>query len=234
MPKDIQYLIDGYEDFRNRYFNGQNPLYDKLVRFGQKPKILMIACSDSRVDPAIVLNCEPGDLFVIRNVANLIPPYETTPSYHGTSAAIEFGINGLGIKHVVVFGHTQCGGLRSLVERSSNHDATHEDHHSFLAKWMEIAQPSCEYVHRHYPHMETDEKVNLCGELALIQSTHNLHTFPWIQKRVASGKLFLHAWNFHLDTGIIRAYNPKTSQFEHLVEPAPFAQILEETLANPS
>ncbi len=234
MPKDIQYLVDGYQTFRNRYFNGQNPLYDKLVKFGQKPKILMIACSDSRVDPAIILNCEPGDLFVIRNVANLIPPYETSPSYHGTSAAMEFGITGLGIKHIVVFGHTQCGGLSSLVERTCSSNVTPQTEHSFLSKWMEIAQPSCEYVHRHYSHLENEAKVEICGELTLIQSLHNLHTFPWIQERVANGSLFLHAWNFHLDSGIIRAYNPLTSKFEHLVEQSPFSEILEETISSSS
>ena len=92
MPKDITSLIEGYKIFREHYFDKENPRFSDLVRDGQRPKILMVACSDSRVDPALVMSCEPGDLFVIRNVANLVPPYEEDLSYHGTSAALEFGV----------------------------------------------------------------------------------------------------------------------------------------------
>src|SRR3990167_5537541 len=104
MKNDIAKLIQGYEKFREQNFETENSAFAELVRKGQQPKVLIIACSDSRVDPALVMNCEPGDLFVIRNVANLVPPYEDDLSYHGTSAALEFGICVLGIQHIILFG----------------------------------------------------------------------------------------------------------------------------------
>src|SRR5437879_1167433 len=107
MPKEIENLIQGYQRFRSHYFSDSNSTFEDLTRWGQRPKILMIACSDSRVDPALVMNCQPGDLFVIRNVANLVPPYEDDQSYHGTSAALEFGVCELDIRHIILFGHTQ-------------------------------------------------------------------------------------------------------------------------------
>lgn len=112
MPKEIDRLVRGYQAFRSHYFNRDNPIFEKLVYHGQHPKALMIACSDSRVDPAIIMNAQPGDLFIIRNVANLVPPYEDDDTYHGTSAALEFGVCILNIRHIVIFGHTQCGGIR--------------------------------------------------------------------------------------------------------------------------
>ena len=111
MPKEVQSLIEGYRSFRQQYLENNKSRYDQLVHQGQRPKMLVIACSDSRVDPAVLTQAEPGDLFVIRNVANLVPPYEAdTTYYHGTSAALEFGICGLGIRHIVICGHSQCGG----------------------------------------------------------------------------------------------------------------------------
>ena len=209
MKKNINALIEGYERFRGQYFDKENSAFAELVREGQRPKVLMIACSDSRVDPALVMNCEPGDLFVIRNVANLVPPFEDDLSYHGTSAALEFGICILGIQHVIIFGHTQCGGIQSLLEH------THEKcgPKSFLSKWMELAKVAHDETMDKHAHCSLEDKIVLCGQHSLVNSLNNLRTFPWISERVSQGSLTLHAWNFDMSKGILEEYDEKLNRF---------------------
>ncbi|MBI2707635.1 MAG: carbonic anhydrase [Proteobacteria bacterium] len=203
MQKEIASLIEGYQKFRDQYFSEGNSAFTELVRWGQQPKILMIACSDSRVDPALVMNCAPGDLFVIRNVANLVPPYEDDQSYHGTSAALEFGVCVLGIRHVILFGHTQCGGIQTLLEQSSEGYGQK----GFLTKWMELAKPAHDAVHSHHGESSLEERVILCGQYSLINSLKNLQTFPWIAARIKEGSLALHAWNFDMERGLLEEYD---------------------------
>ena len=212
MLKDIENLIQGYQKFRKQYFSDSNSAFEDLVRWGQKPKILIIACSDSRVDPALVLNCQPGDLFVIRNVANLVPPYEDDQSYHGTSAALEFGVSGLGIQHIILFGHTQCGGIQALLESSDKQIKKK----TFISKWMELARPAHEAILKFHEDKSLEDKTTLCGQYSLVNSLKNLETFPWIAERVHKGLLSLHAWNFNLSRGILERYNPEKNKFEDL------------------
>jgi carbonic anhydrase len=209
MQKDIQTLIEGYQKFREQHFDSQDTFYADLVRKGQQPKVLMIACSDSRVDPALVMNCQPGDLFVVRNVANLVPPYEQDQSYHGTSAALEFGVCVLGIRHVILFGHTPCGGIQSLLENS--HKKCGDT--GFLNKWMELAKPAHDEIVEHHGHESMDEKVLLCGQYSLVNSLKNLRTFPWLIEKVEQGALSLHAWNFDMANGIIEEYDEVSGGF---------------------
>ncbi|MDP1974460.1 MAG: carbonic anhydrase, partial [Alphaproteobacteria bacterium] len=179
---------------------------------GQQPKILMIACSDSRVDPAIITNCEPGDLFVIRNVANLVPPYQADDSLHGTSAALEFAICNLKIQHIIVFGHSQCAGIQALLD----HAITPYLPYSFITKWMELAQPACDQTYLEHAEANQETKNHFCGKYAIINSLKNLMTFPWIKENVQKNNLIIHGWFFDLSTGIINAYNDKIDQFEEL------------------
>ncbi len=216
MKNDIANLIHGYEKFREQYFETENSAFSELVRKGQRPKVLMIACSDSRVDPALVMNCEPGDLFVIRNVANLVPPYEDDLSYHGTSAALEFGICVLGIQHVILFGHTQCGGIQSLLDHS--HEKCGPK--SFLTKWMELAKVAHDSTLDHYKEKSLDEQIVLCGQFSLVNSLNNLKTFPWITERVEQGTLSLHAWNFDITNGVLQAYNEQEHAFNVIGGPS--------------
>jgi carbonic anhydrase len=213
MPKDIGSLIKGYQEFRQQYFNGTNPVFEELVRLGQNPKVLVIACSDSRVDPALVMHCQPGDLFVVRNVANLVPPYQDDNTYHGTSAALEFAVKGLAIRHVIVFGHSQCGGIRALIEQKTTSHS-----HSFVAKWMDIASSAYAKTCQKHPQATLDEKAQHCGHYAIINSLNNLMTFPWVRDGVEKESLFIHGWFFNLATGIIDAYDSQADQFKELQE----------------
>jgi carbonic anhydrase len=210
--KRIESLVQGYEKFRKKYYGQDTSEFDELVRSGQKPEILMIACCDSRVDPAIVTNCRPGDLFVIRNVANLVPPYEDDNTYHGTSAALEFGITGLGIQHIIVFGHTECGGIKALVENQNDVRSGK----GFISKWMELAKPAYDQVMEFHGATHVEEQAHLCGQYSLINSYKNLFTFPWIKERVDAGTLYVHAWYFDLHSGNIFCFDPEKYGFEEL------------------
>ncbi|MEI8321086.1 MAG: carbonic anhydrase [Alphaproteobacteria bacterium] len=205
MPKAINDLIKGCKEFKLHYFDNHHPLFETLSQ-GQKPKALVISCSDSRVDPVIVTKCEPGDLFVIRNVANLVPPYEQDNGYHGTSAALEFGIGTLGIQHIIVFGHTQCEGIHHLL--------TEQDcqikKRSFISQWMNLANWAHMHTKQNRKNLSHQQQVSLCGQYSLIHSLNNLMTFPWIKEKVENNQLTLHAWQFNIATGDVAAFTPKT------------------------
>lgn len=214
MSNDLEQLLVGYKKFRHKYFEGSNELYDELKK-GQSPKVLVIACSDSRVDPAIILNCRPGDLFVVRNVANLVPPCENDKGHHGTSAALEFAVLGLGIKHIIVLGHSSCGGISALVSNQ-----THVCDKNFISRWMEIAKPALDKTIKNYPKENHDEQVGKCAKFALVNSLNNLLTFPWIKERVESKQISLHSWFFNIDTGIIEEFDAKKDDFTELKTPS--------------
>jgi len=198
----IQPLIDGYQQFKNKYFE-KNNVYKNLVQNGQKPKALVIACCDSRVDPAIITNCNPGDLFVVRNIANLVPPFSDNNTHQSTRAALKFGILSLNIKNIIVLGHSHCGGINSLMDNC--HDT-----------WMEIAIPAKQEVLTKHANQSPEEQKRLCEQTSLIMSLNNLRTFPWIKERVLTNELFLHAWYFDLATGAMKTYNPSCNKFTEL------------------
>jgi carbonic anhydrase len=206
MPQEIKKLIDGNTQFREKFFTTDSTLFDALVLHGQKPKIMVVACSDSRVDPAVIFNSQPGELFVIRNIANLVPPCEDNDtSYHGTSAALEFGTCFLEISHIIILGHTQCGGIQTLLEATPT--VLHKHPHSFIAKWMDLARPAYDKVITEHGQTPLQEQVTLCEQYALINSLHNLHSFAWIAERVNKGSLTVHAWYFDVATGNLNMYD---------------------------
>lgn len=206
----INRLIAGYNNFKAKHFI-QKDTYTDLVEKGQKPEVMIIACSDSRVDPAIVMQTQPGELFIVRNVANLVPPYKADPKHHGTSAALEFAVNHLGVRAIVLFGHTYCGGIQALMSEPESHPPS-----DFIHTWMDIAMPAKRHVLETYPHASAGEQVNQCEKASLVVSLENLQTFPWIQSKVQSGALSLHAWCFDLGSGDIEAYDASDRTFKTL------------------
>ena len=137
MSDEIQKLVDGFGRFRSEHYESDDSLYQRLTRDGQSPRVMVIACCDSRVDPAIISDCNPGDLFVVRNVASLVPPYETGGHYHGTSAALEFAVRYLHVQNVVMLGHSRCGGIRVLITGIQGADGLGQ----FIAPWMAAGAP---------------------------------------------------------------------------------------------
>ena len=207
-----QNLIEGFHRFREQHFTDSDTLYRQLVQEGQAPKILVVACCDSRVDPALVLNCAPGDLFVIRNVANLVPPAESrSGGRHGTSAALEFGVRILGVEHIIVLGHAHCGGIHALM---SGHQTDNDD--SFINSWMRLAKDARTRTEQALPDAAPEDLARACEQHAILDSLDNLMTFPWIRERVEQGKLTLHGWYFDIECGELLGYNQTSRKFEAL------------------
>lgn len=192
ISKNVKNLYNGFQVFKAKYFTHKPELFHHLTRKGQTPSVLLIACSDSRVDPAILFEADPGELFVIRNVANLVPRYAPDGQLHGTSSAIEFAVCNLNVRAIVVLGHSQCGGIDALTQSIKGQSFPGE----FLKYWVNIAADA---VKPHYHDSAPAEKA------AIIQSIKNLNTFPWIKDRVALRQLELHGWWFNMEQGEIEA-----------------------------
>lgn len=209
----IDKLLNGFHGYKSTYFASHREMYRNLVTQGQHPGALVISCCDSRVDPAFITSCDPGDLFVIRNVANLVPPYEESGAFHGTSAAIEFGVCSLEISNIIIIGHEHCGGIRALMENSIHHVCTEGE--SFIKPWVDIAQKArIRVMEKASVHDDENARLRMCEQEALLVSLQNLMTFPWIRQRVAAGKLSIHGWYFSIESGELLAYNQNSGQFE--------------------
>lgn len=206
-----QALIEGFLRFRDNHFPSNDIEYTRLFAEGQKPKFLIVGCCDSRVDPAIIFNCAPGELFVVRNVANIVPPNEARIGHHGTTAAIEYGVCNLGVEHVVILGHQHCGGIQTLLQtaRDSNPD-------SFIDDWMKLVDSARVSVEQDYADASLDVRRRACEQRAILVSLGNLLTYPWITQRIATNTLRIHGWYFDVKQGQLLGHNATTGQFEPL------------------
>ena len=185
-------LIEGYRRFRKDVWPAQRARYERLAEAGQKPETMVIACSDSRVDPQTVFQAVPGQLFMVRSVAGLVPPYGPDMGYHGTSAALEYGVRVLKVARVVVLGHAQCGGVRAMLDGTPI--AT-----DFVEQWMAIAQPALRCVHEG----QGGDVYARCETEVLRLSLANLVTFPWIADAVKAGRLQLQGFHFGIQSGVL-------------------------------
>ena len=204
-------LIEGFARFRGNHFSAEDVMYRNLVEQGQTPKVLIVGCCDSRVDPALIFDCAPGDLFVIRNVANLVPPAEGRAGHHGTTAALEYGVRNLRVEHIVVLGHAQCGGIATLMKTAGNTDSE-----SFIDDWMKLAEDARVGVAKDLASASDEQRQRECEKRAILVSLQNLHTFPWISERVAAGSLTLHGWYFDIEQGQLLGYEEESSRFVQL------------------
>lgn len=204
-------LIDGFRRFRNTTFEQNRSVYEALAQ-RQSPKVLLIGCSDSRVDPAIIFDAQPGEMFVLRNVANLIPPYEPDEGHHGTSAAVEFAVRGLEVEHIIVLGHARCGGVRALVEGKATEDF------DFVKGWMRIARSARDRAMALTlsSGQPVEAALRMCEKETVAISLANLMTFPWIRERVEQGSLMLHGWFYEMDGGRLSHLDPITNTFQEV------------------
>ncbi|MCW9035228.1 MAG: carbonic anhydrase [Rhodospirillales bacterium] len=208
----IEKLKQGFSNFKNGYHKDHQAVYQDLIESGQKPKVAVIACSDSRVDPAIVLQMEPGDVFMIRNIANLVPPYEDNGSYHGTSAALEYAVQHLHVEHIIVLGHAHCGGIKTLFDGNKERVTGH----FFVPPWMSMVEPAYLRVIATMPDASDREKHQACEQGAVLVSLENLMTFACIRKKVTEGSLRLHGWFIDIKTGELSCYHADSHTFEAL------------------
>ncbi|NUN04186.1 MAG: carbonic anhydrase [Bdellovibrio sp.] len=209
MPKDVKKLIDGFHKFRNNYFVKDTELFEQLTSGGQAPKTLIIGCSDSRVDPALLTQAEPGDIFVVRNVANLVPPYETGGKFHGVSSAIDFAVNSLKVENIIVLGHEHCGGIYALLKGPPEQDG-------FISSWMRIAAEAKIEVLSEMPTASYKEQMTACAKKSILISMENLMSFPFIQERLKARDLKIYGWFFELEAGRLLEFNYEQKKFIQL------------------
>ena len=204
MP-EFNALVEGYHRFRSDAYVRQKARFDALASEGQSPPVMIISCCDSRVDPATVFDTVPGQVFALRNVANLVPPYETGGGLHGVSAAIEFGVLGLAVSHIVVLGHAQCGGITAALKGGDFGQSSQ----SFIDGWVDIVRAARDDVLARSP---ADPQREL--ELAAITvSLSNLRTFPFIAEQEQAGTLRLHGAYFGIADGMLHVLDEQTGAF---------------------
>jgi carbonic anhydrase len=198
-------LIEGYKRFRNDAYVKQKARFDALASDGQSPPVMIISCCDSRVDPATVFDTVPGQVFALRNVANLVPPYEIGGGLHGVSAAIEFGVLGLEVRHIVILGHAQCGGITASLSGSD----LGQHGHSFVDKWVGIIDEARQAVLA----SNTDDPQHALELETVKVSLANLRTFPFIVEREKAGLLKLHGAYFGIAEGELHVLDETTGVF---------------------
>ncbi|HVI52025.1 MAG TPA: carbonic anhydrase [Candidatus Sulfotelmatobacter sp.] len=199
-------LIEGYRIFRETYFQRHREMFEELAQ-GQAPKAMVISCCDSRVEPGLIFNAQPGAIFTLRNVANLVPPYAPDDRHHSTSAAIEFAVRALKVRHIIVMGHARCGGVRALL-------GAHEG--DFIGPWMRIAEPARDIAISKAGDEDQDVIQRLCEHETLKISLGNLRTFPWIRQALRAGEIELHGLYYDLEKGELQRLDEETGEFSNL------------------
>ncbi len=203
-------LIEGYRRFREQGWTPRRERWAAL-REGQQPQIMIIACSDSRVDPAQIFDVDPGEIFVLRNVAAMVPPFETTPGYHGVSAALEFAVQVLKVKEIVVLGHGMCGGCKAALTQELR--GTQPGEGGFIADWIALLDEAREPVAQKYG--TTGREAERAMEQAGVKvSLENLRTFPCVEQKEQAGKLRLRGAFFAISDGVLHLLDEESGSFE--------------------
>jgi carbonic anhydrase len=202
-------LTDRYRRFKYRHFIPNIEQYEELAAYGQAPGTMIISCCDSRVDPETIFSAMPGELFVMRNVANLVPPYETGGTFHGVSAAIEFAVLNLRVKHLVVMGHSGCGGVKAALDR----EAARETEAQFITKWMSMLESARLNVLASHQGASRKEMAAALEREGVKTSLENLRTFSFLSALEGDGRIGLYGAYFDIATGALLALNETTGEF---------------------
>ena len=209
-----QSLLDGYRSFRTQRLPTEQSRYRELSERGQSPETMVIGCCDSRVSPEVIFDAGPGELFVMRNIANLVPVYQPDANAHGVSAALEFAVNVLQVKHIVVLGHAQCGGIRAFIDKAAPLSPG-----DFIGKWMAMFIKPGEVVEQRDRETMADFIVRI-EKAAVFRSLENLMTFPFVRSAVERGDMRLHGAYFGVAKGLLFVLDPATKEFRSVVEAA--------------
>ncbi|HTO79411.1 MAG TPA: carbonic anhydrase [Methylocystis sp.] len=219
------HLVEGYESFLTGRFGQEQERYRTLAEQGQRPATMIVGCCDSRVSPEVIFDARPGELFVLRNVANLVPPYEPDKHYHGASAALEYAVMALKVQHIVVLGHAQCGGVAAFADALANPDVPPLSEGDFIGRWIKLLGPAVDHVG--LPPNRVDRAYVERLELeAVKQGLRNLRTFPWIATLEKRHFLHLHGAYFGVMDGRLLAFDEERNAFSP-VAPNSHAQALE-------
>jgi carbonic anhydrase len=200
-------LIDGYHSFVETRLPLERSRYEKLAEAGQRPEVMVICCCDSRVSPEVIFDAHPGELFVVRNVANLVPPYSPTGLMHGVSAALEFAVQGLRVKYIIVMGHSHCGGIRAFVEHRDRPDPG-----DFIDNWTSLIAPAAKSV-GDGARLSPSDYLARIERASVVVTLNNLKSFPWIANRIDDGQLQLLGAYFDVGSGALEVYDPDAAVF---------------------
>jgi carbonic anhydrase len=200
-------LIEGYEAFRSGRLAAEQTRYRDLAERGQSPEIMVIGCCDSRVSPEVIFDAKPGELFVVRNVANLVPPYAPDDAYHGVSAALEFAVGALRVKHIVVLGHARCGGIRAFAEGGTPLSPS-----DFIGKWMSLVAPAAEKLGPR-GELPPDDYLARLEQASIVNTLDNLLTFPRLRRLIERGRVTVHGAYFAVATGELSVLDPQSGRF---------------------
>ncbi|GLQ35429.1 carbonic anhydrase [Amylibacter marinus] len=209
-----QNLITQYQDWRQNQFANSQEKFARLATEGQEPQAIVISCCDSRVLATTMFGADIGDFFMHRNIANLVPPYDTSGQHHGTASALEYAICALKVSSVIIMGHTKCGGVKGCHDMCSGKAPELEDNTSFVGRWIEILRPAYERV---IAKGGSDaDQVSALEREGIITSLDNLMSYPFVASRVEAGELAIHGAILDIHDGTIQQYNPATETFEML------------------
>ncbi len=198
-------LIQGVESFQSNYLSSHREMFE-LLSHGQHPRILFITCSDSRVDPNLITQAEPGEIFVIRNAGNIIPPYGATNG--GEGAAVEYAVHALGIKQIIVCGHSHCGAMKGLLKLGKL-----EEEMPLVYEWLKLAEATRRTMKENYQDLEGENLLQVTIEENVLTQIENLQTYPVVRSKLHSGQMHLHAWVYHIETGAVLEYDAVRNQY---------------------
>ena len=204
------YLVKRYYGWKATTFANNKSWYHKLAEDGQHPRAMIISCCDSRVHVTSIFGSDAGEFFIHRNIANLVPPYKKDEDYHGTSSAIEYAVKSLKIPHIIVLGHSTCGGVKASYEYFSENKSNLRKESNFVASWLEILRPSFNNLPND---LNEKNKVSYLEKAAVLTSVNNLTTFPFIQDSINNGSLSIHGLWHNIGTGELMSYDSKTEKF---------------------
>jgi carbonic anhydrase len=209
---DIDTLIEGNLTFQNSSFKYFKEDYEALVEHGQAPRVLFIGCSDSRVVPDLIVNSKPGDMFILRNIGNFVPPFKADNDYHGSAAVIEYAVSILNVKHIIICGHSHCGACQALYQEFN--DDVELIH---VRKWLQLGEKAKKDVLEKFSQTLTQEEIYRTTEkVSILYQLQNLLTYPEVKKRIEEKKLEIHGWYYKIEDGTIETYNQAKKRFEKM------------------
>lgn len=204
----MEKLYKGIHKFQGSYFRREEEFFKRLSK-GQTPEVLFITCSDSRVDPNLVTQSRPGELFIVRNVGNIIPPYDAIKDKNSVAAAIEFAVLNLKVKDIIVCGHSNCGAMEALYK-----DERESANMPHLKDWLKLAEPVKNIVLKYYQQTSSEIRQRVTEEENILCQLHSVQTYPFIKQALDEGALHLHGWYYNIETGSIYYYNSSEDVFE--------------------
>lgn len=213
MDSKLKKFVKGHSAFQKVKFKKNEERFKRLVEQGQNPKALFIGCSDSRVMPDMITGAKPGDLFIIRNIGNFVAPYKPDEDYHSTASAIEYAVSMLEVSDIIVCGHSHCGAIEALY---TDLPQTAENLHTI--KWLELGKEAKKVASLAYKGKGRAEMLRYTEKISVVYQLENLLTYPGVKRRIEEGSLFLHAWHYDLESGIIEHYDDEKFEFIPLTQ----------------